>query len=61
MFNKAFASTLLFSNSLLLNNHLKRLDVTTLCDDKTEKAAADLDLIFASASESGMPPDPEEI
>lgn len=62
MFSKAFASSLLFSNTLLLNNHLKKkMDVTTLCEDKNEQAAKDLDAIFAAANDGGMPPDPEEI
>lgn len=61
MFSKALASSLLFSNTLLLNNHFKKMEVSTLCEDKNEQAAADLDKIFAAASEGGMPPDPEEI
>ena len=58
--SKVFTSSILLSNSLIFmrqNNQFK-----AECEERTaaEKAATDLDQIFA-AQDGGMPPDPEEI
>ena len=60
--SKLFASSFLFSSSLLALNQKKPKVAECEPSKAVENSAADLDAIFAAAaSEGGMPPDAEEI
>lgn len=57
---KIFASSLLLSTTFLNKRDLRKISAECAEQTGAERAAQDLDSIFANA-EGGMPPDPEEI